>query len=65
MNKTKTEVKEDKILKEANKIKEAKENLKVQYKDYLDKADYYKTMATKAQGAIEVLMQLHPEEENK
>ena len=51
---------------EVNKEREAIENLKVQLRDHLEKAEYHKTMATKAQGALEVLLQLHPEdEENK
>lgn len=48
---------------EVNKEREAIENLKVQLRDHLEKAEYHKTMATKAQGALEVLLQLHPEDE--
>ena len=48
-----------------NKTKDVIENLRVQLKNHLDQADYHKTMATKAQGALEVLLQLHPEEEDK
>ena len=44
--------------------KEVRENLVLQLKDHLDKEEYHKTMATKAQGAIEVGDQLHPHEEN-
>ncbi len=33
-------------------------NLKVQLKDYREKAEHYKTMAIKAEGAIEVLLQI-------
>ena len=62
MSKTK-EVKEE--VKVEDKTKEAIENLRVQLKNHLEQADYHKTMATKAQGALEVLLQLHPEEENK
>ena len=46
------------------KAKEAIYTLRVQLKEHLQQADYHKTMATKAQGALEVLLQLHPEEEN-
>ena len=46
------------------KAKEAIETLRVQLKEHLQQADYHKTMATKAQGALEVLLQLHPEKEN-
>ena len=45
------------------KAKEAIEILKVQLKEHLQQAEHHKTMATKAQGALEVLVQLHPEEE--
>ena len=45
------------------KAKEAIETLKAQLQEHLRQADHHKTMATKAQGALEVLLQLHPEEE--
>jgi len=45
------------------KTKEAIENLKVQLQEHLRQAEHHRTMATKAQGALEVLLQLHPEEE--
>ena len=38
--------------------KEVIENLQTQLKDYREKSDYFKTMAIKAEGAIEVLLQL-------
>ena len=44
------------------KAKEAIETLRVQLKEHLQQAEYHRTMATKAQGALEVLLQLHPEE---
>ena len=46
------------------KAKEAKENLRVQLQEHLRQAEHHRTMATKAQGALEVLLQLHPEEES-
>ena len=46
------------------KAKEAIETLKVQLQEHLRQAEHHRTMATKAQGALEVLLQLHPEEEN-
>ena len=46
------------------KAKEAIENLRVQLQEHLRQAEHHRTMATKAQGALEVLLQLHPEEEN-
>ena len=45
------------------KAKEAIETLRVQLREHLQQADHHRTMATKAQGALEVLLQLHPEEE--
>ena len=46
------------------KAKEDIENLRVQLQEHLRQAEHHRTMATKAQGALEVLLQLHPEEEN-
>ena len=47
--------------------KNARENIVMQLKDHLEKAEYHKTMATKAQGVLEVNDQLFLEqnEENK
>ena len=45
------------------KAKEAIETLRTQLQEHLRQADHHRTMATKAQGALEVLLQLHPEEE--
>ena len=45
-----------------DKAKEAIENLKVQLQEHVKQAEYHQTMATKAQGALEVLVQLHPQE---
>ena len=52
------------------KAKEAIETLRAQLQEHLkqgehhrSQGEYHKTMATKAQGALEVLLQLHPEEE--
>ena len=45
------------------KAKEAIENLRVQLQEHLRQAEHHRTMTTKAQGALEVLLQLHPEEE--
>ena len=49
------------------KWKDARENLVMQLKDHLEKVEYHKMMATKAQGALEVNDQLFLEqnEENK
>ena len=37
---------------------DARENLIIQLKDHLEKAEYHKTMATKIQGVLEVNDQL-------
>jgi hypothetical protein len=50
-------------VKSEEKAKEAIETLKVQFQEHLKLAEHHRTMATKAQGALEVLVQLHPEEE--
>ena len=39
--------------------------LKVQLEEHLKQSEYHKTMAVKAQGALEVLLQLNPEEQEK
>ena len=64
-----TKVQEAEIVKEVksvvepeDKAKEAIETLKVQLQEHLQQAEHHRTMATKAQGALEVLLQLHPEE---
>ena len=46
------------------KAKEAIETLRAQLQEHLRQAEHHRTMATKAQGALEVLLQLHPEEGN-
>ena len=43
--------------------KEVIENLQTQLKDYREKAEHFKTMSIKAEGAIEVLSQLEKEKE--
>ena len=57
------EVKPNNVAEPVDKAKEAIETLRVQLKEHLQQAEYHRTMATKAQGALEVLLQLHPEEE--
>jgi hypothetical protein len=47
------------------KAKEAIEILRTQLQEHLRQVEHHRTMATKAQGALEVLLQLHPEEENR
>ena len=50
------EVKKEVVKEKSNK--EVIENLQVQLKDYREKAEYFRTMSIKAEGAIEVLSQL-------
>ena len=57
------EVKTNNVVEKEDKSKEAIETLRVQLREHMQQADHHRTMATKAQGALEVLLQLHPEEE--
>ena len=56
------EAKTNNVVEPENKPKEAIETLRVQLIEHLQQAEQHRTMATKAQGALEVLLQLHPEE---
>ena len=56
------EVKTNNVVEPKDKAKEAIETLRVQLREHLQQAEHHRTMATKAQGALEVLLQLHPEE---
>ena len=47
-----------------DKAKEVIDSLRVHLQEHLRQTEHHRTMATKAQGALEVLLQLHPEEEN-
>ena len=58
------EVKTNNVAEPDNKPKEVIETLRVQLREHLQQVEYHRTMATKAQGALEVLIQLHPEEES-
>ena len=57
------EVKKELVKEKSNK--EVIENLQVQLKDYREKAEYFKTMAIKAEGAIEVLSQLEKDKDGE
>tara|TARA_R100000049_G_C1865089_1_gene27035 strand:+ start:315 stop:539 length:225 start_codon:yes stop_codon:yes gene_type:complete len=48
----------------ADKAKEVIQTLRVQLVEHQKQAEYHTTMSVKAQGALEVLLQLHPEEDN-
>jgi len=41
------------------------QTLKVQLEEHLKQSEYHKTMAAKAQGALEVLLQLNPQEQKE
>jgi len=61
MSKSKVKgTKYEELKKQANKptVESSIESLEAQLKDYLEKAEYFKTMAIKAEGALEVLSQL-------
>ena len=45
--------------------KEVRENLLLQLKNHLEQVEYHQTMATKAQGALEVGDQMHPQEKQE
>ena len=57
------EVKTNNVVEPDNKAKEVIETLRVQLTEHLQQAEHHRTMATKAQGALEVLLQLHPEKQ--
>jgi hypothetical protein len=41
------------------------QTLRVQLEEHLKQSEYHKTMAVKAQGALEVLLQMNPEEKQE
>ena len=48
-----------------DKAKEAIQTLKVQLLEHQKQAEHHHTMAVKALGALEVLLQLYPQEDNE
>lgn len=54
-----------KEVKKEQSNKEIIESLQVQLKDYREKAKHYKTMAIKAEGAIEVLLQIEEDKDGE
>ena len=48
-----------------DKAKEAIQTLKVQLLEHQKQAEHHQTMAVKAQGALEVLLQLNSKEQEK
>ena len=61
-NKVAEKERKNEVVEPDNKAKEAIETLRVQLQEHLQRTEHHRTMATKAQGALEVLLQLHPEE---
>ena len=61
----KVENKENNVATSEDKAKEAIQTLRVQLLEHQKQAEYHQTMSVKAQGALEVLLQLHPQEEKK
>ena len=59
------EVKTNNVEEVSEKAKEAIDTLRVQLNEHLQQAEHHRTMATKAQGALEVLLQLHPQEKQE
>ena len=59
------EVKTNNVVEPKDKAKEAIDTLRVQLQEHLQQAEHHRTMATKAQGALEVLLQLHPQEKQE
>ena len=59
------EVKTNNIVESDDKAKEVIDTLRVQLQEHLQQAEHHRTMATKAQGALEVLLQLHPQQEKQ
>ena len=59
------DVKYEELKKEADKpkIESSIESLTVQLKNYREKTEYFKTMAIKAEGALEILTQLQEDSE--
>ena len=45
--------------------KDVIETLKTQLQEHQRQSEYHSTMALKAQGALEVLVQLHPQDNNE
>ena len=59
------EAKTNNVVESDEKAREAIDTLRVQLKEHLQQAEHHRTMATKAQGALEVLLQLHPQEKQE
>ena len=59
------DVKVEDVVTSEDKAKEAIQTLRVQLLEHRKQAEYHQTMSVKAEGALEVLLQLYPQEEEK
>ena len=63
MTKKDEKVIEEKVVDSEAKAREAIDSLREQLKEFREKSRYFSTMVLKAEGALEILLNLHPEEE--
>ena len=49
--------------KTVQELKDTAQSLQIQLKEYKDQANHYNVMSVKAQGALEVILQMIPKEE--
>jgi hypothetical protein len=61
--KVKVDKTENGVVDTEDKVKEVIQTLRVQLVEHQKQAEYHSTMSVKAQGALEVLRQLHPQQE--
>ena len=64
MAKEKVKAIDAEIVDETDKVKETIDSLRTQLRDFRDKSKHFNSMVLKAEGALEVLLQLHPEKES-
>ena len=59
------DVKVEDVVTSEDKAKEAIQTLRVQLLEHRKQAEYHQTMSVKAEGALEVLLQLYPQQEQE
>ena len=59
------DVKVEDVVTSEDKAKEAIQTLRVQLLEHRKQAEYHQTMSVKAEGALEVLLQLNPQKEEE
>ena len=64
MTKKEEKIIDAEIVDETAKAKEIIETLRTQLRDFRDKSRHFSAMVLKAEGALEILLQLHPEKES-